>query len=106
MLFLLAVSAGSADGWSFFGLGHAFVANMTGNTVLIGLAVFQSHSAMFHPLLSLACYAIGVVLAGFLTRQVVEGSIWSNAVSRSLILEAILLAGAEAAWAALHGHGL
>ena len=32
MLFLLAASAGSADGWSYFGLGHAFVANMTGNT--------------------------------------------------------------------------
>jgi uncharacterized membrane protein YoaK (UPF0700 family) len=106
LLMLLAVSAGSADGWSFFGLGHAFVANMTGNTVLIGLAVFQSRGAMFHPLLSLASYAIGVVIAGFLTRNVAEGSIWSKTVSRTLLIEAILLAGAEAAWAALHGHGL
>ena len=42
-LLILAASAGSADGWSYFGLGHAFVANMTGNTVLLGLAVFQLH---------------------------------------------------------------
>jgi uncharacterized membrane protein YoaK (UPF0700 family) len=32
LLLLLAVAAGSADGWSYFGLGHAFVANMTGTT--------------------------------------------------------------------------
>jgi len=36
LLLILAVSAGSADGWSYFGIGHAFVANMTGNTVLLG----------------------------------------------------------------------
>ena len=42
-LLMLAASAGSADGWSYFGFGHAFVANMTGNTVLLGLAVFQPH---------------------------------------------------------------
>ena len=42
-LLILAASAGSADGWSYFGFGHAFVANMTGNTVLLGLAVFQNH---------------------------------------------------------------
>ena len=43
LLFVLAASAGSADGWSYLGLGHAFVANMTGNTVLLGIAVFQNH---------------------------------------------------------------
>lgn len=106
LLLLLAVSAGSADAWSYFGLSHAFVANMTGNTVLIGLAVFQPDGDVFHPLLSIASYAMGVVLAGFLTRKVAEGSIWSKAVSLTLILEAILMAGAETAWAALHGQGL
>jgi uncharacterized membrane protein YoaK (UPF0700 family) len=32
-LLVLAASAGSADAWSYFGLGRAFVANMTGNTI-------------------------------------------------------------------------
>ena len=41
-LLILAASAGSADGWSF-GFGHAFVANMTGNTVLLGLAVSKAY---------------------------------------------------------------
>jgi Protein of unknown function (DUF1275) len=50
LLYVPAVSAGSADGWSYFGLGHVFVANMTGNTVLLGVAVFQRHGDVLHPL--------------------------------------------------------
>ncbi len=61
-LLILAASAGSADGWSYFGLGHAFVANMTGNTVLLGIAVFQNHGDLLHPAISLACYAAGAVI--------------------------------------------
>ena len=41
LLGVLAVSAGSADVWSYLGLGHAFVANMTGNTVFLGMSIFQ-----------------------------------------------------------------
>jgi len=52
-LLVLAASAGSADAWSYFGLGHAFVANMTGNTVMLGLAVFQDHGDLLHPAISL-----------------------------------------------------
>lgn len=48
LLLMLAIAAGSADGWSYFGLGHAFVANMTGNTVLLGIAVFL-HGDLLHP---------------------------------------------------------
>ena len=52
-LLMLAASAGSADGWSYFRLGHAFVANMIGNTVLLGLAVFQDHGDLLHPAIAL-----------------------------------------------------
>lgn len=103
LLMLLAVCAGSADAWSYFGLGHAFVANMTGNTVLVGLAVFQVNGDMLHPFISIACYAAGVGLAAFLTRKVPEGTIWSRRVSMVLLLEAFLIAGSEAEWFALHG---
>jgi uncharacterized membrane protein YoaK (UPF0700 family) len=105
LLFILAVSAGSADGWSYFGLGHAFVANMTGNTVLLGMAVFQNHGDMLHPLLSLACYAAGVVTASLLTGRANDAAatagrevIWSRAVSWTLLLEGVLIGAAEAGW--------
>lgn len=98
LLFILAASAGSADGWSYFGLGHAFVANMTGNTVLIGMAVFQDHGNLLHPLLSLACYALGVVIASLLTRKTGRQMTWSRAVSWTLLLESVLLCAAAAGW--------
>ena len=61
-LLILAMTAGAADGWSYVGLGHVFVANMTGNTVLLGIAVFQNHGDLLHPAISLLCYAAGALL--------------------------------------------
>jgi len=103
-LLMLAASAGSADGWSYFGLGHAFVANMTGNTVLLGLAVFQNHGDLLHPAISLACYAAGAVIGSLLTGRVQAGAVWPKAISWTLMLEALLLLAAEAGWIAIHLH--
>lgn len=97
LLLMLAVAAGSADGWSYFGLGHAFVANMTGNTVLLGIAVFL-HGDLLHPLISLVCYLAGAALAAFMTRNVREGQGWPRAVSNTLALESVLMLAAAIAW--------
>ena len=101
MLYILAVSAGAADGWSYFGLGHSFVANMTGNTVLLGIAVFEKGGDLLHPFISLICYAAGVSIAALITRRTPSGT-WSRAISWTLLIEACLMAGAEAGWFALH----
>jgi uncharacterized membrane protein YoaK (UPF0700 family) len=103
-LLILAATAGSADGWSYFGLGHAFVANMTGNTVLLGIAVFQNHGDMLHPALSLGCYATGAVIGSLLTRDVPAGAVASKTISWTLLLEALVLLSAEAGWIAIHLH--
>ncbi len=103
-LLILAASAGSADGWSYFGLGHAFVANMTGNTVLLGLAVFQNHGDFLHPLIALGCYVVGAALGSLLTGSVRPDTVWSRAISRTLLLEALLLLAAEGGWIAVHLH--
>lgn len=100
LLFLLAVASGSADAWSYLGLGHAFVANMTGNTVLTGLAIFQKNGDVVHPLLALICYAFGAAAASFFTRKVREGAVWARAVTFTLLLEALIMAAAEAGWIA------
>jgi uncharacterized membrane protein YoaK (UPF0700 family) len=100
-LLMLAASAGSADGWSYFGF-HAFVANMTGNTVMLGLAVFQPHGDLIHPLISLGSYAAGAMIGSLLTAKVQPGSVWSKAISWTLMLEAFLLLAAEAGWIGIH----
>lgn len=103
-LLILAASAGSADGWSFFGFGHAFVANMTGNTVLLGLAVSQSYGNLLHPLIALGCYLAGAALGSFLTGSVQAETVWSQPISRTLLLEGLLLLAAEGGWIAIHLH--
>lgn len=105
LLFLLAAAAGSADGWSYMGLGHAFVANMTGNTVLVGLAVFTQHR-LLDPLAALLCYAGGAALAAWMTRDAASQGLWPRAVARTLLLEAVLMVLAEAGWAAVQAGGL
>jgi uncharacterized membrane protein YoaK (UPF0700 family) len=101
-LLILAASAGSADAWSYFAF-HAFVANMTGNTVLLGLAVFQPHGDLLHPLISLGSYAAGTMIGSRLTEKVQPG-VWSKAISWTLMLEALLLLAAEAGWIGIHLH--
>jgi uncharacterized membrane protein YoaK (UPF0700 family) len=101
-LLILAASAGSADGWSYFGFGHAFVANMTGNTVLLGLAVFQDHGNVLPLVISLGFYALGAMLGSVMTGSVRPDTVWSRAISRTLLLEAVLLLFAEAGWIAFH----
>jgi uncharacterized membrane protein YoaK (UPF0700 family) len=103
LLFLLAITSRSADGWSYIGLGHVFVANMTGNTVLLGIAVFEKRGDMLHPLVALTCYAIGVAVGSFLTRNVTPNSIWSKLVTRTLFLEAFLLVASAIAWISFRG---
>ena len=103
-LLVLAASAGSADGWSYLGLGHAFVANMTGNTVLLGIAVFQNHGDLLHPAIALGCYAAGAVIGSVMTGRVQPGAVWSKAISWTLMVEALLLLAAGAGWIAIHLH--
>jgi uncharacterized membrane protein YoaK (UPF0700 family) len=103
LVVLLAVASGSADGWSYFGLAHAFVANMTGNTVMLGIAVFHLHGDVIHPLVALIGYLAGTVVATLVARKIPESAVWARPVSWALFLEAVLLIAAEAGWVAL-GH--
>jgi len=104
LLLLLASASGSADGWGYVGLAHAFVANMTGNTVLLGIAVFHLHGDVLHPLIAVAGYVAGTALGTLVSRNVRPGSIWDARVSRTLGLEALILIAAEIVWCAAHHH--
>jgi uncharacterized membrane protein YoaK (UPF0700 family) len=105
LLFVLAASAGSADSWSYLGLGHAFVANMTGNTVLLGIAVFQNHGDRLHPAIGLGCYVVGAMIGSLLTGTLSPEAVWSKAISLTLMLESVLMAAAAAGWVAFHLDG-
>lgn len=97
---VLAAASGSADGWSFFGLGHAFVANMTGNTVLLGIAVFHPTGDANHQLIALAGYVAGTAAGAWLNRGLATGVVWARSVGWTLLLEALLLIAANVGWVA------
>lgn len=102
LLLLLAAASGSADAWSYFGIAHAFVANMTGNTVLMGAAVFHLHGDVVHPLIAVGGYVAGTVLGTLITRKVRPGVVWDRRVTGTLFLESLILIASEAVWIATH----
>jgi uncharacterized membrane protein YoaK (UPF0700 family) len=99
MLLLLTWAAGSMDAMSYLGLGHVFTAMMTGNTVLLGLALGQGHIlAAMRSILALAGFAGGVATGTLIVQQDQRQGDWPPAVTRALTLEGILLGVFALTW--------
>jgi uncharacterized membrane protein YoaK (UPF0700 family) len=109
LIVMLAATAGSTDAWSYFGLGHVFIANMTGNTVLLGVALSQGHVAkVLGPVVAIGCYVCGVFLGTALletvfsrwsgARNAAQEQVWPRAISWVLGIESAMLIGAAVAW--------
>lgn len=89
-------------------MGEAFVANMTGNTVLIGISLFRLHRTL-HPAMALAGYVAGVALASYVTGRhqprMLQGEgcqpkkiLWTRSVSLLLLFECLCLGAIEVGW--------
>ena len=64
-LILLTLVSGVVDAVSYLGLGHVFVANMTGNVVLLGIAAAgAANFSVSATLTSLAAFVAGAVVSG------------------------------------------
>ena len=71
LLLALAAAGAALDAWSYFGLGNVFVANMTGNTVLLGFSVVVGpRTRAVHAAIALCAYLCGVFLGGLLARPI------------------------------------
>jgi uncharacterized membrane protein YoaK (UPF0700 family) len=70
LLAVLTLVTGFVDAVSYLGLGHVFVANMTGNIVLLGFA-FAGVGDISIPgsLVALGAFLLGAVLSGRLIRR-------------------------------------
>ena len=99
LLMGLTFAAGSVDAISYLALGRVFTANMTGNIVLLGLAVAQSLGPQTQrSLVALAAFAAGVAIAANVGRPRGHEEVWPARVTLALALEAILLTGFAIAW--------
>ena len=92
MLLLLSLAAASLDAISYLGLGRVFTAMMTGNTVLLGLALAQGEVlAALRSILALIGFAIGVFVGAIIVERESEPEEWPAAVTAALAFEAMIL---------------
>lgn len=99
MILILAWAAGSLDAIGYLGLGHIFTANMTGNTVLLGLALGEGQGvAALRSVVALGGFAFGVATGATIMSKDRERVDWPPSVTIVLFLEAIVLAVFSVAW--------
>jgi uncharacterized membrane protein YoaK (UPF0700 family) len=90
MLILLASVAGSIDVMSYYRLNHVFTANMTGNTILLGLSIGQGKLASsMHSLVALAGFFSGAFAGALIGEKKKKG--WSYYITLSVAIEAFII---------------
>jgi uncharacterized membrane protein YoaK (UPF0700 family) len=73
LLLVLTFCTGMIDAASYLGLGHTFVANMTGNVVFLGFGLAGAGGlSVIAALCSLAAFLVGAACGGRLTRRLGE----------------------------------
>ena len=88
---LLSLAAGSADAAGYLTLGHVFTSNMTGNVVLLGIAIGQGHPGdTARSLFVLVLFMLGFALGVRLDRGIRQGD-WPRLAARLIRLEKIAL---------------
>ena len=88
LLLLLACAAGAIDAISYLGLGRVFTANMTGNTVLLGLALVQAdHQEALRASLALVGFLGGGALGAWVVEKGSAAGLWPRTVTVALALE-------------------
>jgi uncharacterized membrane protein YoaK (UPF0700 family) len=95
MLVALTVLAGVVDAASILGLGHVFVATITGNLVFVGLAVAGAHGFAVAPcLLSIGGFIVGALAGGHACRTARShrGRALRNVLGVKLALAAVVTA--------------
>lgn len=92
LMLILTFSTGVVDAVGYLGLDRVFTGNMTGNVVLLGMAVTGGDDLpVLRPALALLFFMVGAVLAGRALRKAPKG--WSTATSCALAAVAVGAAG-------------
>jgi uncharacterized membrane protein YoaK (UPF0700 family) len=99
LLVVLTLVTGLVDAASYLGLGNTFVANQTGNVVLLGFAVAGAHGlSVLAPLVALASFVVGAMLGRRLSADrgrllalaaAIEGVLAAAALAASLLVSTV-----------------
>jgi uncharacterized membrane protein YoaK (UPF0700 family) len=92
MILVLTSAAGLVDAISYLELGHVFTAMMTGNTVLLALAIGQGEAmAALRSTLALAVFSLGAAGGAMVLLRGGSRGEWPPIVTATLALEALVL---------------
>ncbi|MBT2448694.1 DUF1275 domain-containing protein [Streptomyces sp. ISL-43] len=87
LLIVLTFVSGVVDAVSYLGLGHVFVANMTGNVVFLGFALAGDRSLSApDSLLAVGAFLTGALAAGRLRRATGAGRMFAPLVAAQTVL--------------------
>ncbi|GHO63790.1 UPF0700 transmembrane protein YoaK [Ktedonobacter sp. SOSP1-52] len=107
MVLLLTCVSSSMDAISFLRLGHVFIANMTGNVVLFGLALGQAHfEAILYTSSALVGFCIGVASGAAIPWQETPSLLWPLSVTKILVFETLVFGVFCLLWYTLPAHAL
>jgi len=97
---VLTLGTGATDVASFTRLGDVFTSVMTGNLVLLGLAIGQLSGALAtHAVIAFAGYMAGVAAgARLVPAGQAPGVSWHRSLPAALLVELVLLAGFTVGW--------
>jgi uncharacterized membrane protein YoaK (UPF0700 family) len=99
LLLALAFGAGYIDALSYLGLNRVFTANMTGNTVLLGIALAElDGDAISRSGLALAGFLVGAAMGAWIVERDHSNSRWPRAVTLALAIESLILLAFGAGW--------
>jgi uncharacterized membrane protein YoaK (UPF0700 family) len=105
LLITLTAGAGAVDAVTYLGLGKVFTANMTGNIVLLGIAVGRgAHVEEVRAAVSLAAYVLGVFLGGRAMTLWPRPERWPTGMTVVLAADALAQAGLWTGWLLAHAH--
>ena len=95
----LTLAAGATDVASFTRLGDVFASVMTGNLVLLGLAIGRSGALVTHAVVAFGGYMVGVAAgARLVPAGQAHGGPWHRALPTALLVELGLLVGFTVGW--------
>lgn len=99
ILLALAFAAGCVDALSYLGLSRVFTANMTGNAVLLGLAIGQTQELQVaHSSAAIVGFVLGVMVAAKLVGPPRERVVWSPRITLALCVEFVVLVVFAVGW--------
>lgn len=99
LLLALAFAAGYVDALSYLGLSRVFTANMTGNTVLLAIALAQfDGDAIVRSSLALVGFFAGAAVGAWIVERDHSDGLWPRSVTLALTLESLLLLAFAAGW--------